>query len=175
MSKSHQPNSEQQINMDERLGPLISLLEKTMRRTITETIAPLNLTLQQYVTLTILNNNDKISNAELAKLSFISPQSANEMVKNMEQKGLLLRRSDPNHGRIIHLYLNAKGKRVLDKADRAVVEIEQSLLDTIAVKDREKFRNQLIGCLGALLQRTPIQETPGDTTAAMMDIYAARK
>ena len=171
MNRSNQPGGDLRAHPDDRLGPLISLLERTMRKTITEAIAPLDLTLQQYVTLTILNNNEKISNADLAKRSFISPQSANEMIKNMELKGLVLRRPDPNHGRIIHLHISAKGKKLLEKADSAVLDIEHCLRDTIAVADRDKFRNQLIGCLGALLQRTSRTSPIGDVAEAAIDVY----
>lgn len=144
-----QPPAEPATQVD-RVGHLISLLERVLRKEWSEALAPMNLTLQQYAALQILNNNDKMSNAALAKRSFMTPQSTNEMVGALEAKALVERQPDKNHGRIIHILISKEGKRVLRKADAAIMKIEKSMLDCIPLDERVKFRDQLVACVVAV-------------------------
>ncbi len=147
----------------DRVGHLISLLERLLRKELSEALAPLNLTLQQYAALQILNNNEKMSNAKLAKRSFMTPQSTNEMVGALETKSLITRQADANHGRIIHIQISKEGKRVLRKADTAVLKIEKRMLDNIPQNARAKFRDQLIACVAGL-NASVFDEFPLDRT-----------
>ncbi len=159
--QSQSPRSESTNRVD-RLGHLISLLERILRKELSDALAPMQLTLQQYAALQILNNNDKMSNAKLAKRSFMTPQSTNEMVNTMEAKSLIVRQPNENHGRIIHILISRKGKKTLQKADAAVLEVEKRMLEHIPQNHRIKFRDQLIGCIIALkasvLQDFPLNE-----------------
>ena len=133
-----------------RVAHLVFLLERFLRRELSVAVTAHGLTMQQYAALLILDNCKEISNAALAKRSFMTPQSANEMVKALEAKGLIVREPDRNHGRIIHIRISTAGKRALRKADAAVVKVEQRLLAPIVQTDRLQFRNNLIACIAAL-------------------------
>ena len=85
-----------------RVAYLIGKVDRALRKAISGAVQPFGLTLQQYTALSMLDFHERLSNAELAERSLMTPQSANEMVKSMEAKKLIGRRPNPDHGRIIH-------------------------------------------------------------------------
>jgi DNA-binding MarR family transcriptional regulator len=139
------------VDSSVRVAYLIGRVDRALRRAISDAVAPMNLTLQQYTALSVMSVHERLSNAELAERSFMTPQSANEMVKAMEAKKLIARRPDPNHGRIIQLRLTTSGRRALREADAAVLAIERQMLDKMPRGVHGKFREQLKICLGVLL------------------------
>jgi DNA-binding MarR family transcriptional regulator len=122
---------------------LIGRLERLLRRRLGEAISHLGLTVQQYTALAVLGARGPLSNARLAERSFVTPQTANEMIKAMEERGWVERSPDPSHGRIIQLRLTRKGREMLDKAHAAVAELEDVMLAAIAPRDRQRFSDYL--------------------------------
>ena len=59
------------------------------------------LSLNQYTTLSVLDQRGGLSNAQLARRSLVSPQSVNEVLLSLEQRGFVRRRAQPEHGRIL--------------------------------------------------------------------------
>lgn len=111
---------------------------------------PHELTVAQYMTLSALRTGDGLSNAQLARRAFISPQSMNEVVKALADRQFLRRHPDPRHGRILRSELTAAGTRALDECDKVVDEIEHEMLAGLSDGEREQLRFFLRGCLGRL-------------------------
>lgn len=147
-----------------RIGHLVVLLERLLRKELTEALLPANLTVQQYGALFFLAQREKITNASFAKQFLMTPQSANEMISALEKKALVVRQPDENHGRMIGIKLSKEGRRILRKADTAVLKIEQRMLDCIPVEARNQFHDHLVNCLSALLP------TAGDTSSPIDEI-----
>jgi DNA-binding MarR family transcriptional regulator len=122
---------------------LVGHLDRLVRRRLGEAISPLGLTIQQYTALAVLGTRGHLSNAQLAERSLVTPQSANEMVKVMVKRGWIARSADPNHGRIIHLYLTDKGQKVLKKAHAAAGKFEAEMLEGLTERDRQRYREYL--------------------------------
>ena len=74
------------------------------------------LSVNQYTTLSVLDRRSGLSNAQLARRSLVSPQSMNEVLLTLEERGLVRRRAHPDHGRILQARLTAKGRRSLAAA-----------------------------------------------------------
>jgi len=129
---------------------LIGRLHRLVRLRLAESISPLGLTVQQYTALAVLGARGQLSNAQLADRSMVTPQTANEMVKAMEEKGWIERAADPSHGRIIHLSLTRAGEEVLVRAHGAAAGFEADLLSELAPRDRERFLGYLKTCVHAL-------------------------
>lgn len=110
---------------------LIGRLDHMLNRRIRDSIAPMGITAAQYTALSVFRKHGQLSNAQLAERSMVSPQSANEMVKTMEQRGWIARQSPATHGRIIQIGLTAQGLELLKKCDAAVVEVEAAMLAEI--------------------------------------------
>ena len=133
---------------------LVGRLERLLRRQLGEVLLLQGLTLQQYTALSMLGARGQLSNAQLAERSFVTPQTANEMVKGMEERGWIERTPDPTHGRIIHLSLTRSGRAVLNKAHELVFELEQVMLKRLTQTERELLVGQLKTCtqtLGAMI------------------------
>lgn len=140
---SHEPSSP-------RVTYLIGRLERALRKRITDAVSPLELSVAQYTTLSVLQSRGQLSNAQLASRAFISPQAMNEVVQGLEARKLVTRRPDPSHGRIVQLALTARGSDVLRQGDAAVRALEQSMLSSLTEIDRERLRTALIACTQVL-------------------------
>jgi len=133
---------------------LIGRLDRLLRRRLAEVLLPQGLTLQQYTALAMLGARGQLSNAQLAERSFVTPQTANEMVKGMEERGWIERTPDPTHGRIILLSLTRSGRVVLNNAHVLAAELEQIMLDRLPQTERDLLLGHLKICaqtLGAMI------------------------
>ncbi len=114
-----------------RLTYVIGSLDRILRRRMTEALAPLGLTLAQFTALSVLEANGQASNAQVAERSFITPQSANEVMNAMASRNWVSREPDPTHGRIVLLQLTDEGRAVLRECERAVKTIEKQMMEGI--------------------------------------------
>ncbi|WP_144110589.1 MarR family winged helix-turn-helix transcriptional regulator [Paraburkholderia sp. BCC1886] len=110
-----------------RLTYVIGSLDRILRRRMSEALAPLGLTLAQFTALSVLDTRGQASNAQLAERSFITPQSANEVMNAMASRGWVSREPDPMHGRIVLLELTEQGRTVLREGEQAVQAIERQM------------------------------------------------
>ncbi|MBO0678024.1 MarR family transcriptional regulator [Mycolicibacterium sp. S2-37] len=85
-----------------------------------------------------LSDEPGLSGAELARRLLISPQGVQLALTALEKRGLVQRKQDPQHGRILQAFLTEQGRRVAE----AVVS------DAIAAHDR------VFGVLSKAEQRT---------------------
>jgi DNA-binding MarR family transcriptional regulator len=134
---------------------LIGRLHRMLRRRLGEVLTPLGLTVQQYTVLAVLGARGQLSNAQLAERAFVTPQTANEMVKTMEGNGWIERSPDPNHGRVINLKLTNSGREMLEGAHAATARLEVEMLSAMAAKDRQCFHDQLKASIHALSLTMP--------------------
>ena len=131
---------------------LIGRLDRLLRRRLGEVLSPQGLTVQQYTALAVLGARGQLSNAQLAERSFVTPQTANEMVKGMEERGWIER--SPGHGRVIHLRLTRTGRAILKNGHLAAAELEQFMLAKMPQREREQLLGHLKTCaqtLGAMI------------------------
>jgi|SRR5579864_6441586 len=130
-----------------RLTYLVGQLDRIVSRRLTEALAVHGLTLPQFTALSVLNARGRSSNAQLAERSFITPQSANEVVKTMESNGWVMREPDPTNRRIVLLQLTPTGKALLRRCDETVDRVEQSMLEDMDEKEAQALRTLLHGCV----------------------------
>jgi DNA-binding MarR family transcriptional regulator len=95
---------------------------------MSDALAPLGLTLAQFTALSVLDARGQASNAQLAERSFITPQSANEVMSVMASRNWITREPDPNHGRIVVLQLTDEGRDVLRRGMETVRMLEEQML-----------------------------------------------
>ncbi|HTH59013.1 MAG TPA: MarR family transcriptional regulator [Paraburkholderia sp.] len=130
-----------------RLTYLIGRLDRLVSRRMTEVLARQGLTLPQYTALSVLRARGQSTNAQLAERSFITPQSANEVVKAMEANGWVSRDTDALNRRLVLLSLTQQGSELLDECDKAVDEIESAMLHDLAPISEDALRQALYGCV----------------------------
>ncbi|MGA9595450.1 MAG: MarR family transcriptional regulator [Acidimicrobiia bacterium] len=111
-----------------RLSYAVAFLERSLRRALAEALSPFDLTLAHYTVLSLLGLRDALSNAQLARRAYVTPQAMSEIVRYLESRGLVVRAPSPDHARIHPARLTALGRTVLDKCDSAVDRVENGLV-----------------------------------------------
>ncbi|HEX3381301.1 MAG TPA: MarR family transcriptional regulator [Paraburkholderia sp.] len=147
MTKNQKPSTESVAARSRRpnlrLTYVIGSLDRILRRRMSEALAPLGLTLAQFTALSVLEANGQASNAQLAERSFITPQSANEVMNVMASRNWISREPDPTHGRIVLLKLTDEGRAVLRECEQAVRTIEKQMLDDIGLDTAASVQTHL--------------------------------
>jgi DNA-binding MarR family transcriptional regulator len=134
-----------------RISYAIARLERAIRAGIAERVRPHGLTTLQYTTLSVLHRHgEPLSNAQLARRAYMTPQSMSEVIDALENKDLIKRIPHPNHGRLFPATLTPKGRRVLAACDRAVDEMEDTMLAGLRARDREAFLQMVKSAVRAL-------------------------
>ena len=87
---AHQP--------DPRVSYVVARLERALRAEINERVKPHGLTTLQYTTLSILERGGELSNAQLARRAYMTPQSMSEVLDALEKKGSSSGRRTPTIG-----------------------------------------------------------------------------
>lgn len=126
-----------------RLTYLIGQLDRIVSRRLSERLAEHGLTLPQYTALSVLRARGRSSNAQLAERSFITPQSANEVVKTMEANGWVMREADPLNRRVVLLRLTEAGMALLEQCDAAADRVEHAMLDDLDESAAQTLRTLL--------------------------------
>ncbi|HCC00512.1 MAG TPA: MarR family transcriptional regulator [Ruminococcaceae bacterium] len=85
--------------------------------------------------LNILEDCQEISQKELVSQLWMQPQSASEMLKKLEKKGLIEREKSPEDRRILLIRLTDQGRIEADKKGK----FEPFLLDGLTPEEKEQF------------------------------------
>ena len=135
---------------DFRLSYVIARLDRAIRRGIEERLAPHNLSVSQYTALSVLRNRPGLSNAQLARRSFVTPQSMNEVIASLEEAKLIKREVDRNHRRILRARLTAQGNRLFERLDKEIGELEEEMLAGLSEAERRQFTDTAVSCVHRL-------------------------
>ena len=137
--------------VEPRISYVVARLERAVRAAVNERVRPHGLTTLQYTTLSVLGaRGQPLSNAQLARRAYMTPQSMIEVIDALERKGLIRRDPHPSHRRVFPATMTAKGRRVLTACDAAVVEMEEEMLAGLSSEDRESLVAWLKRCVRAL-------------------------
>jgi DNA-binding MarR family transcriptional regulator len=143
--------SEVSESIEPRISYVIARLERAVRAGINERVRPHGLTTLQYTTLSVLGSRgEPLSNAQLARRSYMTPQSMIEVIDALERQGLIRRDPHPNHRRLYPARLTAKGRRVLAACDAAVEEMEEGMLSELGPEERAALLASWKSCVRAL-------------------------
>ena len=110
-------------------------------------------TLAQYAVLTALDEEPGLSNAGLARRAFVTPQTMNQVLLELEQKGWVTRHPHPGHARILQAELSESGRTALRGCHRSADVVEEQMLAPLTLSDREQFAAALRACIEALSQQ----------------------
>ena len=133
-----------------RIAYVVGRLDRALRREIGALVAPHGLTVSKYTALSILSEKPGLSNAQLARRTYVTPQSMNEVLAALEADGLIVRSPAANHGRVVEVALSPKGHEVLASCDRAVGHMENTMLADLDDEGRQALREMLLSCVHRL-------------------------
>ncbi|HXC55383.1 MAG TPA: MarR family transcriptional regulator [Rhizomicrobium sp.] len=126
------------------LGYLLKRAQLAFRARMDEALKPLGITAPQYAVLSSLFIEPGISSAALARVAFVTPQSMQGIVANLEKLNLIQRAADPGHGRILQSHLTERGKAVLARAHKSANAVETAMAGGIAARDLTLFKSLLM-------------------------------
>ena len=92
------------------LGYLVRQASVAVRAAMEKALADIDITPPQFAVLTMIVAYPGVSGADLARLTFLTPQTINVIVRNLERMRAIKKSADAEHGRILRLTATAKGK-----------------------------------------------------------------
>lgn len=133
-----------------RISYVVARLERAIRSEINDRVGPHGLTTMQFTTLSILERGGELSNAQLARRAYMTPQSMSEALDALERKGLVERMPHPSHRRVFPAALTPKGRKVLEACNTAVDELEREMLIDLTARQTQSLRTGLVSAVRAL-------------------------
>ncbi|GAA3208223.1 MarR family winged helix-turn-helix transcriptional regulator [Actinocorallia longicatena] len=121
----------------------IKQVELATRARLDELLKPSGLTTLQYTALTVLERRDDLSGAELARNSFVTPQSMADIIAAVERRGLITRTVDPGNRRRHILALTERGRELLVRYAGPVAALEERMLKDFTRPEQAAFRDYL--------------------------------
>jgi DNA-binding MarR family transcriptional regulator len=134
---------------------LLRQIQGATRRATEEAIRDTNLTAAQANVLTELAYGQARSNAELARLYSVTPQSMVEILASLERGGLISRSAKPNQGRAMPAELTKEGHSRTLSVHLAMRQVEQQLLSALSTADISQLRRLLEACLIGIEKEYP--------------------
>lgn len=134
---------------------LVKQLELAVRARLDEVLRPVSITPPQYAALTVLERRSDLSTAELARNSFVTDQSAADMVASIEERGLVSRVPDPRDRRRRVLRLTDAGRELLDRVREQVEAVETAMLSPLTTDEHTDLRRYVTLCRSALSSTPP--------------------
>lgn len=135
---------------------LVKRLEMAIRAQMDDVLRGLGLTTNQYTALTVLERRGGISSAQLARRSFVRPQTMHVMVNALERRGLIQREADPNDRKVLRARLTDRGRALLMQATPRIDELEARLFAQLNAESRAGFRTILRQGIVALTPRDDV-------------------
>jgi DNA-binding MarR family transcriptional regulator len=110
---------------------------------VNDAIAGHGVTTAQIGLLRQLANEPGLSGAELARRLLISPQGVQLALTALERRGLVERKQDPQHGRILQAYLTEEGRAVTSAVLADAVAAHQRVFGVLDPGEQKILRNLL--------------------------------
>jgi DNA-binding MarR family transcriptional regulator len=90
-----------------------------------------------------LANEPGLSGAELARRLLISPQGVQLALTALERRGLVERKQDPQHARILQAYLTGEGRNVAETVVSDAIDAHQDVFGVLTDEEQKTLRDLL--------------------------------
>jgi DNA-binding MarR family transcriptional regulator len=135
---------ERQPRTEEMSGYLIKRAQAAIHVRLEEIVSAHGLGIAPLVVLSFLAETPGLANADLARRAFVTPQSMNEVLKQLESSGLVERRRNPLNARVLNAYLTRTGTRKWSAVSSEIRELEARLLSGLANDERQNLNRALL-------------------------------
>jgi DNA-binding MarR family transcriptional regulator len=133
-----------------RIGYQMKRVQHALRLEMDGALREVGLTTPQYAALSVLEDEAGLSGAALARRCFVTPQTMNQILVNLEGSGMVERRPHPEHGRVLSAYLTEKGAELVALAHAVVETIEERMLADLDSEERSRLLEALENCAESL-------------------------
>ncbi|MDY7541304.1 MULTISPECIES: MarR family winged helix-turn-helix transcriptional regulator [unclassified Cryobacterium] len=132
------------------VGYLLKQTATALHASMDAVLRPQGLTVSQYSVLELLGHEPEQSNADLARGAFVTRQSMNEVLRGLQDRGLVARADVAEHGRARPTRLTPAGSEALAGASAAVARVEKRMLSPLSSAEHAALVARLIACRDAL-------------------------
>ncbi|MFI1356237.1 MarR family winged helix-turn-helix transcriptional regulator [Streptomyces sp. NPDC020898] len=122
---------------------MVKQVELVVRSHLDDLVRPAGITALQYTALTVLERHDGLSAAQLARDSFVTAQSIADLVRSLENRGLVRRERNPRNRRELLILLTDSGRELLDHVAEPVRELEERMIRDLTSHQSDQFRQAL--------------------------------
>ena len=128
-----------------RAAQLMKRILIHFRSQMDEALRPQGVTTAQLHVLKTIYNEPGVSGAQLARACYVTPQSAQSLLKGLETGGWIVRVKDKVNDRILVARLTPSGEELLETAETAARVIEKKVWKGVS--------DEAVGALNALLEQ----------------------
>jgi DNA-binding MarR family transcriptional regulator len=139
---------------EQNVGYLLKRAQHAFRAQMDRALESHGLTAPQYAVLAALENDPGMSSADLARRSFVTPQTMIRIVAGLTERGLMTRKEHPTHARILPAALTPEGLRTVRACHTRVLEVERRMLAPFSGDQRRALARLLQECAEALSERS---------------------
>jgi DNA-binding MarR family transcriptional regulator len=127
------------LKLDKGLGFLVRLLDTRFKTLYEQLTAQTGITPRQFGVLLTLHQQGTMTLSELARYIRIDRSTLGEMMSRMEERSLVIRRTNGNDRRSAKVSLAPSGKNALFVLVSGVAQLQGVLLAPLAIDDRAHF------------------------------------
>ena len=129
---------------------LINEINLTVRTRLERLLRPYDLTVAQFTVMSQLAGRDKISSAKIARARRVSPQTINELITGLEERGMVVRVGDPANRRELLVSLTEAGRERIAEGDALIDALEAELFADLDKKAQAQLRAILETMIGTI-------------------------
>lgn len=138
------------------VGYNLKITQHRLRQRLDAELVKVGITAPQNAVLLAISGNPRISNAELARSAFVTPQTMQGILVNLERMGLIMRKAHPEHGRVIMTELTRSGEKAVAEGAQAADVVERLMLSTLSADEERLLCELLKRCAVALDAKSSI-------------------
>ena len=125
-------------------GYLLRQAANAQRRRMDRALATVGLTHPQFLVMTMIRAYPGCSNADIARLTLLTPQTVHAIVAALRCKMLVSRQPHPVHGRILSIELTNAGEALLARGRARALAVESALKDMMTDRAEAAVRRWLV-------------------------------
>ncbi len=130
----------------EQVGFLLKRAQQALRTQMDNALASNGLTASQYAVLAHLRESPELSNAELARRSFVTAPTMIRIVQDLEKLEFIVRSENANHKKVINVALTVQGKKILEVCTSKVSAIQKRMISGMSESEISQLSSLLLGC-----------------------------
>ncbi|MEU6133148.1 MarR family transcriptional regulator [Saccharopolyspora sp. NPDC047091] len=142
------------VELETSLGYLLKEVSSTLRAAMEDVLRPLGMTVTHYSCLELLAQRPGLSNSELARGAFVTRQSMNVLLQNLERAGHVTRPAEAPVGKALPARLTPSGRRSLEQASAAVRDVERRMLGGLGEAEQAEAFRLLKGMIHSLREQS---------------------
>ena len=143
-------NGKERESERRRAAKMMKRIIVHFRGQMDEKLRPQGVTTAQLVVLKAVQDEPGAFGAQLARACYVTPQSAQALLKSLEDGGWIIRTKDTVNDRILIAKLTPSGVKLLETGEKLARVIEKRLWDGVPDSAVEALNKTLVRCLANL-------------------------